>query len=149
MKTKLLAIPTLLTVALIGLAGCGSSDSSGAPPAQQTQTTPTSPAESSTMTTDQPPATQSSDSGDGMGDMVTIDIMDFMYEGGMSVQAGQMVMVTNDDAEAHTLTSDEAGQFAVTVAPGQTVMFDAPTKPGTYAYHCDFHANMQGSLAVS
>ena len=81
--------------------------------------------------------------------MAMVDITDFMYKGAMTVKPGQMVMVTNDDSEAHTLTSDDTGIFAVTVQPGGSAMFDAPTKAGSYAYHCDFHANMHGSLVVS
>ena len=54
------------------------------------------------------PSTTSDDMG-GMGDMAMVDIEDFMYQGAMSVKPGQMVMVTNDDSEAHTLTSDDTG----------------------------------------
>ncbi len=137
----------MTTVAVLGLAGCGSSDDSSAdqsstPNHSSTSMPMTSPSTSSTT------KSTGTKSDAGMGDMVMIDIKDFMYKGGMSVQPGQMVMVTNDDSEAHTLTSDDAGMFAVTVQPGATQMFDAPTKPGSYAYHCDFHANMHGTLTV-
>jgi plastocyanin len=148
MNFKLITIPAALTLGLVALAGCGSSGSDADPATKttQTQTTPMP----SDMTTDQPSdSTPTSDSMGGMGDMVMVDIKDFMYEGDMSVDAGQMIMVTNDDSEAHTLTSDESGLFAVTVQPGKTAMFDAPTKAGSYAYHCDFHANMHGTLKVS
>lgn len=149
MKTNALTIPALLTVAIIGLSGCGSSSDSAADSGSTTQTQSTE-ATTTTPTTSTPASsTPTSASGDDMSGMVMIDILDFMYKGGMSVKAGQMVMVTNDDSEAHTLTSEESGMFAVTVAPGKTATFAAPTKPGTYAYHCDFHSNMHGSLVVS
>jgi plastocyanin len=147
MNAKRPTIAALVAVAVVGLSGCGSSSDDKAADAG-----PTTPTHSMTMTPPSPsgdsPSTTSDDNG-GMGDMVMVDIKDFMYKGAMSVKPGQMVMVTNDDAEAHTLTSDDSGMFAVTVQPGATAMFDAPTKPGSYAYHCDFHANMHGSLVVT
>jgi plastocyanin len=145
MIAKRPTIAALVTVAVIGLSGCGSSsDVKSADPG------PTTPTHSMTMTSSSPSTdSPSTTSDDGMGDMAMVDIKDFMYTGEMSVKAGQLVMVTNDDSEAHTLTSDQTGLFAVTVQPGGTATFDAPTKPGSYAYHCDFHANMHGSLVVT
>ncbi len=147
MNAKRPTIAALVAVAVLGLSGCGSSSDDNAAAAG-----PTTPTHSMTMTPSSPstgsPSTTSDDMG-GMGDMAMVDIKDFMYKGAMTVKPGQMVMVTNDDTEAHTLTSDDTGMFAVTVQPGGTAMFDAPTKPGSYAYHCDFHANMHGALVVS
>jgi plastocyanin len=146
MKAKHPTIAALMAVAVIGLSGCGSSSDDNA-----ADSGPNTPTHSMKMPAGSP-ATDSSTttSGDmgGMGDMAMVDIVDFMYKGDVHVEPGRMVMVTNDDTEAHTLTSDDAGMFAVTVQAGGSAMFDAPTKPGSYAYHCDFHANMHGSLVV-
>lgn len=140
MKTKISVFAGLALVGVIAVSGCGSSnnDASAPPKTTQSQTTGTS---SSTPVS--PPMSS------GMPDMVPISIKDFAYKGPASVMPGQMILVTNNDTEAHTLTSDTAGQFNVKVdADGGTAMFNAPTKPGSYPYHCDYHSNMHGTLVV-
>ena len=62
------------------------------------------------------------------------------------------VFWTNDDAAPHTVTSDTAGIFdSGTAGPlttqGGTFQFTFTT-PGTYTYHCSFHAWMQGTVIV-
>ncbi len=151
MQPKLLPTAAVLAVAILGLSGCGSSNDS--PAAGQGTTTMTHSAKVTHPTkapaTKPSASTPATSSGDAMAGMVMIDIKNFMYVGNMSVKPGQQVMVTNDDPEAHTLTSDQTGMFAVTVQAGATATFDAPTKPGSYAYHCDFHSNMHGTLVVA
>ena len=78
-----------------------------------------------------------------------ITIQDFAYDGPTSVKPGETIMVTNDDSSTHSVTSDQAGMFDVDVdASGGTAHFTAPSKPGSYPYHCKFHGNMQGTLVV-
>jgi len=60
-----------------------------------------------------------------------------------------MVQVTNNDGEAHTVTTDSGKAFDVTIAPGKTASFAAPKRAGSYKFHCSFHSNMHGTLAVS
>ena len=62
------------------------------------------------------------------------------------------VFWTNDDTAPHTVTSDTAGIFdSGTTGPlttqGGTFQFTFTT-PGTYTYHCSFHAWMQGTVTV-
>jgi plastocyanin len=159
MNAKRPGIAALVAVAVIGLTGCGSSGNDQS--ARAGTTTPThstsspSTVASDTSAPNTTSRTSSSSGGtsttstDDMGGMVMIDILDFAYTGATSVKPGQMIMVTNDDPEAHTLTSDAGGLFSVTVPAGGSATFDAPTKPGSYSYHCSFHANMHGSLVVS
>lgn len=148
MNAKLPTIAAVLALTVIGLSGCGSSSDAAADPGTSTPTHSMSMKQTMQPSRPASSTTKSTSSG-GMGDMAMVDIKNFMYTGAMSVQPGQMIMVTNSDTEAHTLTSDDAGMFTVTVQPGATAMFDAPSRPGSYAYHCDFHANMHGSLTVS
>jgi plastocyanin len=54
----------------------------------------------------------------------------------------------NMDGEAHTVTSDQDGSFAVPVPAGTTVMFTAPAAAGSYAFHCEYHSDMHGTLVV-
>lgn len=80
---------------------------------------------------------------------VTITIKDFGYQGPPSVAPGATITVTNMDNQSHTVTSDDGSSFdAVAKGQGGTATFQAPTKPGTYAYHCSYHGNMHGTLVV-
>jgi plastocyanin len=49
----------------------------------------------------------------------------------------------------HTLAAD-GGQFDTgNIFEGKSATFLAPTKPGTYKFHCNIHANMHGTLDVA
>jgi plastocyanin len=113
-----------LTVAL--LAGCGSPE--GTTPAAGTP----APATVAAAPTDDP----------------VVHISGFAYQVPTSVSPGATVSVMNMDGEAHTVTADE-GAFDVQVAGGATGTFTAPTTPGSYAFHCTYHANMHGVLVVA
>jgi len=55
---------------------------------------------------------------------------------------------TNDDASIHTATSDTSGVFDTgNIVQGASAQFTFTT-PGTYAYHCIYHAWMQGTIIV-
>lgn len=113
--------------ALLLVAGC-SSGGGTAPPS----------------TASQPPSATSSESAG-----VAITVKDFGYQGPDSVAPGSIVTVTNMDNQAHTVTADDGSSFdAVVKGGGGTATFKAPTKPGTYAYHCTYHGNMHGTLVV-
>jgi plastocyanin len=67
----------------------------------------------------------------------------------ISAAVGQTVTWTNGGAVAHTVTADDGSSFdSATMAPGATFTF-APTKAGTFAYHCTFHPWMKGTLTVT
>jgi len=79
----------------------------------------------------------------------TITIKNFTFTTA-TVKAGSTVTVKNDDSTAHTLASDTAGQFdAGTIAPGKSATFTAPSKPGSYPYHCNIHTFMKNTLTVT
>jgi plastocyanin len=65
----------------------------------------------------------------------------------LTVTVGTRVTWTNDDATAHTATADGGGFDTGTVAPkaSRTVDF---THPGTFTYHCAFHAFMTATVTV-
>jgi plastocyanin len=65
----------------------------------------------------------------------------------VTVTAGTRVSFHNDDQTAHTATAINQSFDSGTIQPGKTatVTFD---KPGTYAYHCLFHAFMTASITV-
>jgi plastocyanin len=83
----------------------------------------------------------------GTAAAAVIQIKSFAYTGPDSVPAGAKVTVTNLDNQAHTVTADD-GSFDAVVKPGDSVTFTAPTKPGSYTYHCTYHASMHGTLTV-
>jgi YVTN family beta-propeller protein len=62
----------------------------------------------------------------------------------VSVQAGQSVTFTNNDAVAHTTTS--AAWDSKEIAPGGS--YTVTPQPGTYTYRCDIHPFMQATLIV-
>jgi plastocyanin len=57
--------------------------------------------------------------------------------------------VSNNDTPTHTVTSDDGKSFDVTVNPGKTATFTAPSSPGTYKFHCKIHSSMHGTLTVT
>ncbi len=67
----------------------------------------------------------------------------------LTVKAGQSVSVTNNDSVPHTVTSDDGASFNTnTINSGASTTFIAPAKAGTYAFHCNIHKSMTGSLIV-
>jgi plastocyanin len=67
-----------------------------------------------------------------------------------SVKAGATVTVDNEQSGiTHTVTSDDGASFNVSVDGGSTKTFTAPTKPGTYKFHCTIHTYMHGTLTVT
>jgi hypothetical protein len=44
--------------------------------------------------------------------------------------------------------ADESNLFDIRVSGGGIQSFTAPTTPGTYPFHCKYHANMHGLLTV-
>ena len=80
----------------------------------------------------------------------SIRIQNFAYNPpALSVTSGVTVAVQNADSVQHTLTSDAAAFDTGTMAGGQSDSFVAPAEPGTYAYHCNIHPSMKGTLTVT
>jgi len=123
---------------LVGLSGCGSS---GGGPGSTPATTASS-AASSVASVSTPGSTAETSA------TVVITITNFAYQGPDSVTPGSTVTVKNEDSQAHTVTSDQAGLFDAVVPGGGNVVFTAPTTAGSYAYHCTYHSNMHGTLIV-
>lgn len=145
MQTRRVAIVAVTVVAgLVGLAGCGSSGTSGTPATHSTMPTGMKMSHSPSMMPS--PSTKSGTSPSTSAALITIK--NYGYQGPTSVKPGATVMVKNEDTVNHTVTSDTGGAFDVIATASATVTFKAPTKPGTYPYHCTYHSNMHGSLVV-
>ena len=67
----------------------------------------------------------------------------------ITVKNGATVTVKNADTTTHTLAADGGAFDTGNLTPGMSATFVAPSKPGTYAFHCNIHANMHGTLVVT
>lgn len=78
-----------------------------------------------------------------------IDIKSFAYNPTtLTVKAGETIMVTNSDTVGHSVTEDSGLFDTGLLAAGQTKTFTAPSKAGSYKYHCSAHASMTATLTV-
>jgi len=66
----------------------------------------------------------------------------------VNIHVGSMVMWTNSDSFAHTVTANDGSFDSQNVAGGGTYMHTFGTA-GTFAYKCKIHASMTGTITVS
>lgn len=79
---------------------------------------------------------------------VTVKISNYAYlPKAVTVKLGTRVSWTNHDATAHTATADTSGFDTGTVNPHATKTVDFK-HPGTFTYHCAFHAFMTATITV-
>ena len=78
----------------------------------------------------------------------TMTISSFEFVVPRSVRPGEQVTVVNQDREAHTVTIDR-GAVRLTVLPGRTAVFTAPSAAGAHPLTCDLHAGMDAVLLVA
>lgn len=141
MKTLVLITTAALAAALTACSSSGTTSSSSTPaagPSSISASPPASGAPASGASTSSPAASAAD-----------ITIHDFAFTVTGHVAPGAKIMVHNKDSEAHTVTSDKAGAFDVTVPASGTVQLVAPKAPGSYKFHCTFHASMHGTLTVT
>ncbi len=137
----LAALPLL---AALTAAGCGTAASQ---PATHTASQGAHPSSAAAM-----PSMSSSPAATGASAPAAagvITIKNFAYAVPAHVSPGEKITVHNEDSTAHTVTADVGNAFNVNVPPSGTATFTAPAKPGSYAFHCTYHANMHGKLTVS
>jgi plastocyanin len=90
-------------------------------------------------------SSKSGSSGSGSA-VITMQNTSFKVAG--PVKAGATVNIKNNDSFAHTVTSDDGTSFNVSVDGGKTATITAPSKPGSYKFHCNIHSNMHATLTV-
>ena len=82
------------------------------------------------------------------GKAAQLTIANFAYHPAvMTVRVGAIVTVTNKDSTAHTATATSGAFDSGTIQPGHSARLRT-THPGTYAYYCQFHAFMHGTIKV-
>jgi len=74
----------------------------------------------------------------------TVPIKSFKFGPALHVAAGTTVTWVNDDNAPHTVTGRG---ISLTLKHGQRGSFTF-SKPGTYAYVCQFHPFMHGTVVV-
>lgn len=81
--------------------------------------------------------------------MATVAISDFKYTpAAITIAAGDSVRFVNHDQEAHTVTASDGRSFdseGLDVGGTWTHQF---SKPGRYAYYCELHPYMKGTIIV-
>jgi len=79
----------------------------------------------------------------------TVSIENMLYTPAqITVAKGTKVTWTNNDSTAHTVTADTNNTFASgTLNPGASYSFTF-NETGSFAYHCDFHPSMHGTVVV-
>jgi len=132
-------------------ASSGSSVTVSSAPTSSTPSTAATGSASSTAavapSTSAPPSQPASPSAPAAAP-AAITIKDFMFTVPAAVAPGATVMVTNADAQSHTVTSKDGGFDVKVDGHGGVATLTAPKTAGTYTLTCDFHANMTGALTV-
>lgn len=147
---RLIAFPFVLSLMLVGCGG-GADDSA-------------SPADTSTSAS----ASSSQDNGTGNGDGYgggggggstdagggddvagIINISGFAYGDPLTVAPGALVLVVNEDPQAHSVTAGDGSFDTGLIDSGAELTFLAPATPGTYDIRCIAHAQMGGQLIVA
>ncbi|HEX2194289.1 MAG TPA: plastocyanin/azurin family copper-binding protein [Candidatus Limnocylindria bacterium] len=78
----------------------------------------------------------------------TVDIRNFAFQPAtLTIAVGDTVTWTNSDDAPHTATAENDAFDSGNLDRGQSFSFTF-TEPGTYAYRCDFHSEMQGTIVV-
>ena len=144
-RSTMIASVLLLTGLLAACSSSGSTRIGTSPttPATTAASSATTASASSAAASGSAPATSATAASAAM---ITIKNFSFTVTG--AVTPGAKIMVHNGDSEAHTVTADTGKAFDVMVPASATVTLTAPSKPGTYKFHCNYHSNMHGSLTV-
>ena len=66
----------------------------------------------------------------------------------ISASPGATLTLVDRDDEPHTVTADDGAFKAGPFNPKAPATLVAPTKPGTYPFHCEIHPTMHGTLVV-
>ena len=94
-----------------------------------------------------PPATEAP-SGDAAAGDAEIVISGFAFSEDITVPVGTTVVVRNDDSAGHTWTADDGAFDSGFIDGGGTFEFTF-TEAGTFAFHCEVHPSMTGTVTVT
>ena len=77
-----------------------------------------------------------------------IVISEFAFSEDITVPVGTTVVVRNDDSAGHTWTADDGAFDSGNIDGGGTFEFTF-TEAGTFAFHCEMHPAMTGTITVT
>jgi plastocyanin len=143
MKTKAIFASALLALALgLGACGGGSDEGSSGGETAATEESGTAPAGGAEAT-----ESETAPSGEARKSE-KVEIVEFSYgPDPVVVQAGGKVIWQNVDTAPHTATADDGSFDTGTIDIGK-IGSETFKQAGTYAYHCQIHPTMHGSVEV-
>jgi plastocyanin len=140
--TRIATVVSSLLLSAAVLIACGGTNES------PSSSAPASPNGQSSVT-GMPPSTSAPNSPGAQRADSQIVISKMAYAVPTYVAPGQQLTIVNNDDPNHTVTADENNLFDIRVSGGGGIQsFTAPPTPGTYPFHCKYHANMHGALNV-
>jgi plastocyanin len=136
MNLKTMFAPALVAL-VFGLAACGGGDDS------ETSTVTESTTDASSGASGSAPAP----SGEAAR-AEKVEIVDFAYDPDpVTVQVGGKVIWLNQDSAPHTATAEDGSFDTGTLEQGK-LKSETFKQAGTYAYICEIHPDMQGTVEV-
>jgi plastocyanin len=143
------ALPSIiLAVMALALAGCGSDDSTSSDEAATDEggATATQPSPSK-ANAPSAGANAPAPSGDAVRS-AKVSIVEFTYDPDpVTIEEGGKVIWMNEDAAPHTATADDGSFDTGTIEQGK-LKSESFKQPGTYAYFCEIHPDMHGTVEV-
>jgi plastocyanin len=142
MELKPLLAAALVALSL-GLVACGDSGSDSTSSGAETTPPASEEAMEDTESTESEPAPSGEAS-----KSEKVDIVEFTYQPDpVVVQAGGKVIWQNQDAAPHTATADDGSFDTGTIEKGK-IGSETFKEAGTFAYFCEIHPTMHGSVEV-
>lgn len=139
-RSRRLALALVAVALASSTIACGS-DTSGSAAASSSTTASTAPSTSAATTA---PTTQVRPVVPGQVDMVDYELLPPT----ITISAGETVTWQNgDDVDHFMLTEDGTTVDSGPILPGEAYVATL-TAPGTYAYYCDIHNAMTGTIVV-
>jgi plastocyanin len=143
MRSKPLFAAALVALSL-GLVACGDSGSDSS--STEADTTPPA-AESTEPGIEETTESKPAPSGEASRSE-KVRIVEFTYlPDPVVVQAGGKVTWQNEDAAPHTATADDNSWDTGTIEKGK-LGSETFKEPGTFAYYCEIHPTMHGTVEV-
>lgn len=147
---RFLLVPVLCALlALAGgvLAGCGDDDDGDSGAATVTETTTEAGEDSAGSGDDSAAGSAPAPSGDAARSE-KVEIVDFAYDPDpVTIEEGGKVIWQNEDSAPHTATAEDGSFDTGTLEEGK-LKSETFKEPGSYAYICSIHPEMEGTVEV-
>ncbi len=128
----------------IGLAACGGDDDDDAADTTPDTEATTDDTEAGEDATEETVAVDA----DNVEDPVVVAV-DFAFTVSEPITGGGGEFgVANDDPATHTFTADDGTSFDEEIPAATQIFVTTPSEPGEYAFHCEIHPTMTGTLVV-